>query len=128
MRLVNAKRPATYWDGLAGGGEGASIRKDGLPLPGSVVTTERLSNDDLRTEQVMLRLRLAAGLELTELAGSTGSAGSAGSKENTELAQVIERYTGLGLLDARGERLRLTDKGRYLADGIVTDIVLALGL
>ncbi|WP_408926050.1 radical SAM family heme chaperone HemW [Corynebacterium sp. YSMAA1_1_F7] len=128
VRLVNAKRPATYWDGLAGGGEGASIRKDGLPLPGSVVTTERLSNDDLRTEQVMLRLRLAAGLELTELAGSTGSAGSAGSKENTELAQVIERYTGLGLLDARGERLRLTDKGRYLADGIVTDIVLALGL
>ena len=134
VRLVNAKRPATYWDGLLGGGEGASIRKDGLPVPGSVVTTERLSNDDLRTEQVMLRLRLAAGLELTELAGSarsagsTGSAGSAGSKENTELAQVIERYTGLGLLDARGERLRLTDKGRYLADGIVTDIVLALGL
>ena len=85
-------------------------------MPGSVVTTERLSNDDLRTEQVMLQLRLAEGLQL------------AGSDENAELQQVIERYTGLGLLDNRGERLRLTDKGRYLADGIVTDIVLALGL
>ena len=116
VRLVNAKRPATYWDGLLGEGEGASTRKDGLPVPGSVVTTERLSNDDLRTEQVMLQLRLAEGLQL------------AGSDENAELQQVIERYTGLGLLDNRGERLRLTDKGRYLADGIVTDIVLALGL
>ncbi|MGJ4113114.1 radical SAM family heme chaperone HemW [Corynebacterium macclintockiae] len=116
VRLVNAKRPATYWDGLLGEGEGASRRKDGLPVPGSVVTTERLSNDDLRTEQVMLQLRLAEGLQL------------AGSDENAELQRVIERYTGLGLLDNRGERLRLTDKGRYLADGIVTDIVLALGL
>ncbi len=116
VRLVNAKRPATYWDGLLGEGEGASTRKDSLPVPGSVVTTERLSNDDLRTEQVMLQLRLAEGLQL------------AGSDENAELQQVIERYTGLGLLDKRGERLRLTDKGRYLADGIVTDIVLALGL
>ncbi len=116
VRLVNAKRPATYWDGLLGEVEGASTRKDGLPVPGSVVTTERLSNDDLRTEQVMLQLRLAEGLQL------------AGSDENAELQRVIERYTGLGLLDNRGERLRLTDKGRYLADGIVTDIVLALGL
>lgn len=116
VRLVNAKRPATYWDGLLGEGEGASTRKGGLPVPGSVVTAERLSNDDLRTEQVMLQLRLAEGLQL------------AGSDENAELQQMIERYTGLGLLDNRGERLRLTDKGRYLADGIVTDIVLALGL
>ena len=131
VRLVNAKRPATYWNGLLGEAEGASIRKDGLPVPGSVVTTERLSNDDLRTEQVMLRLRLAEGLDLAELAGGSDGANSANSANparNAELGQVIERYTGLGLLDKRGERLRLTDKGRYLADGIVTDIVLALGL
>lgn len=131
VRLVNAKRPATYWNGLLGEAEGASIGKDGLPVPGSVVTTERLSNDDLRTEQVMLRLRLAEGLDLAELVSGTGSARgaqSANPARNAELGQVIERYTGLGLLDKRGERLRLTDKGRYLADGIVTDIVLALGL
>lgn len=131
VRLVNAKRPRTYWNGLLGEAEGASIRKDGLPVPGSVVTTERLSNDDLRTEQVMLRLRLAEGLDLAELTGGTGgarSANTANPARNPDLEQVIERYTGLGLLDKRGERLRLTDKGRYLADGIVTDIVLALGL
>lgn len=131
VRLVNAKRPATYWNGLLGEAEGASIGKDGLPVPGSVVTTERLSDDDLRTEQVMLRLRLAEGLDLAELAGGSDGANSANSAnpaQNAELGQVIERYTGLGLLDKRGERLRLTDKGRYLADGIVTDIVLALGL
>lgn len=131
VRLVNAKRPATYWNGLLGETEGASIGKDGLPVPGSVVTTERLSNDDLRTEQVMLRLRLAEGLDLAELTGGSdgaNSANSANTARNAELGQVIERYTGLGLLDKRGERLRLTDKGRYLADGIVTDIVLALGL
>ena len=128
VRLVNAKRPATYWNGLLGEAEGASIGKDGLPVPGSVVTTERLSNDDLRTEQVMLRLRLAEGVDLAELTGGSDGANSANPAQNAELGQVIERYTGLGLLDKRGERLRLTDKGRYLADGIVTDIVLALGL
>ncbi|WP_293818887.1 radical SAM family heme chaperone HemW [uncultured Corynebacterium sp.] len=131
VRLVNAKRPATYWNGLLGEAEGASTRKDGLPVPGSVVTTERLSNDDLRTEQVMLRLRLAEGLDLAELADGTDKAHSVNSADparNAELERVIERYAGLGLLDKSGERLRLTDKGRYLADGIVTDIVLALGL
>ncbi len=84
--------------------------------------------DAYHTALVCQRLRLAEGVDLAELTGGSDGANSANPAQNAELGQVIERYTGLGLLDKRGERLRLTDKGRYLADGIVTDIVLALGL
>ena len=37
---------------------------------------------------------------------------------------VVERHERAGLLEA-GERLRLTDAGRLLADGIITDILAA---
>ena len=37
---------------------------------------------------------------------------------------VVDRHVRAGLLE-RGERLRLTDKGRLLADGIITDILAA---
>ena len=61
----------------------------------------------------MLGLRLREGVALAGLAG----------------AEVeIERYERLGLLevDAYAQRLRVTEQGRYLVDGIVTDLLLAM--
>lgn len=105
-RTVNAKHPNTYFQHLVGT-EAASNPA------GAIVTTELLSAADVRTEHVMLGLRLAEGLELD-------SAGEA------PVASVIDKYVGMGLLERiQKGRVRLTDRGRYLADGIVTDIILA---
>ena len=105
-RTVNAKHPNTYFQHLVGDKAAESPQ-------GAIVTTELLSAADLRTERVMLGLRLAEGLEL-----ENSGAGA--------VASVVEKYTGMGMLErGDGGRVRLTDRGRYLADGIVTDIIMA---
>lgn len=106
-RLVNAKRPATYWQGLMGRG---GVKPE---IPASVVTLEQLSRADVATERVMLGLRLREGLDLGVL------------RQTAELDEVLKRYQRLGLANVEGTKLMLTDEGRYLADGIVTDIVLS---
>ena len=77
------------------------------------VTFEPLSQADLATEHLMLGLRLREGVALAGLAGAEAE---------------IERYERLGLLevDAHAQRLRVTEQGRYLVDGIVTDLLLAI--
>ncbi|KGM19093.1 radical SAM family heme chaperone HemW [Corynebacterium auriscanis] len=105
-RLVNAKRPATYWQGLMERGVGNK-------LPESVVTVEQLTRADLATEKVMLGLRLREGLDLNVL------------HPTAQLDKVLSRYRELGLANVEGDKVVLTDEGRYLADGIVTDIVLS---
>lgn len=106
-RLINAKRPATYWQGLMGRG---GVEQE---IPASVVTMEPLSQTDVATEKVMLGLRLREGLDLRAL------------QPKAELGEVLKRYQRLGLANVEGTKLMLTDEGRYLADGIVTDIVLS---
>jgi putative oxygen-independent coproporphyrinogen III oxidase len=96
-RLVNAKLPRRYAEAL---GAGTS----------PVATVESLSTGDLHTERVMLGLRLREGLPDELLAAGAGA---------------VERHVGLGLLERAGGRTRLTDRGRLLADGIITDILLA---
>lgn len=100
-RLVNAKYPARYWEAL--------IQRHSLPA----VTFEPLSRADLATEHLMLGLRLREGVALAGLAGAEAE---------------IERYQRLGLLevDAHAQLLRVTEQGRYLVDGIVTDLLLAM--
>lgn len=100
-RLVNAKYPARYWEALKQRGE--------LPA----VTYEPLSRADLTTEHVMLGLRLREGIPLDYVAGA---------------GDELERQQKMGLLevDRAAGRVRVTDRGRYLADGIVTDLLLAM--
>ncbi|MBC2681140.1 coproporphyrinogen III oxidase [Corynebacterium sp. 4HC-13] len=103
-RTINAKHPSTYFNKLVG--EEAQ-RSPG----GAVITTEMLTPKDVRTERVMLGLRLAEGVEL---------------EATPDVDRVVERYIHMGLLERKaGQRVCLTHKGRYLADGIVTDIILA---
>ncbi len=100
-RLVNAKLPRRYADALVTGSG---------PATSPVTTVEPLSTGDVHTERVMLGLRLSEGLP-DEVLAAAGPA--------------VERHVGLGLLERTGGRTRLTNRGRLLADGIITDILLA---
>ncbi|OIR42955.1 radical SAM family heme chaperone HemW [Corynebacterium sp. NML120713] len=96
-RFWNVKRPERYNQMLA---EGT------LPMEGG----ETLTPQERHEEQVMLGLRLKEGVPR----GMIGE-GAEG---------VVEKYVAAGLLTA-GERVAVTDAGRLLADGIVTDILAA---
>ncbi|WP_317493901.1 radical SAM family heme chaperone HemW [Haloechinothrix sp. LS1_15] len=95
VRWWNVKHPARYVEMLAAG---ALPADDG----------ELLTDEDRRTERVMLRLRTAAGLPLELLDGDGLGA--------------AHQAAGDGLLDEealRGGAAVLTRRGRLLADGVV---------
>ena len=99
MRWWNAKHPNAYAQTLADG-----------RLP--VADFEHLDADTMHMEDVMLRVRLAAGLPLSGL----DEAGRAGA----------ERARADGLLDAdayAAGRAVLTLRGRLLADAVVRDLL-----
>ncbi|WP_132429989.1 radical SAM family heme chaperone HemW [Pseudonocardia endophytica] len=99
VRWWNVKHPARY----------ASLLADGAsPSDGS----EELTDDERYTERVMLRLRLAEGLDL----GLLDAPGRA----------AADRARGEGLLRPfTGGRAVLTRRGRLLADRVVTDLLTA---
>ncbi|WP_237559559.1 radical SAM family heme chaperone HemW [Corynebacterium neomassiliense] len=94
-RLVNAKLPRRYAEALSSGGS---------PVTG----VEMLSAADAHVERIMTGLRLSEGLPDEMLAGAP---------------ETVARHVGLGLLEKSGGRTRVTDAGRLLADGIITDIL-----
>jgi putative oxygen-independent coproporphyrinogen III oxidase len=91
-RWWNVKHPNTY----------ARILADGM-LP--VDAFETLDRTDRHVEEVLLGIRLRSGLPVTAL--------SAGELDRADTAVAD------GLLQRRGDRLMLTDRGRLLADGVV---------
>jgi oxygen-independent coproporphyrinogen-3 oxidase len=99
VRWWNVRHPAAYAGRITAGESPAEAR-------------EVLSADDVRVEQVLLRVRLAEGLSL-DLLDRAGRA-------------VAVRAASDGLADAaalgRG-RLVLTQRGRLLADALVRDLV-----
>ncbi|GAB3690410.1 radical SAM family heme chaperone HemW [Corynebacterium nasicanis] len=97
-RFHNVKHPARYARMLAEGQ---------LPIGGE----EILSAADRHTERVMLGLRLREGIPLAWIA----EGGHA----------VVDKHVAGGLLRRVGENVALTDAGRLLADGIITDILVA---
>lgn len=105
-RTINAKHPARYWD--------AVFTDEKLP----VVTFEPLSEADLRTERVLLGLRLRDGIALADV----------DAEVNPAVASELERYVSMGLLavDRATGRVRVTHEGRYLVDGIATDLLIAM--
>ena len=97
-RFHNVKHPARYAAMLAAGD---------LPIAGE----ELLSAADRHTEALMLGLRLRDGVPLSwiEPAGH----------------EVVDTFVDRGLLHRIDDRVALTDAGRLLADGIITDILVA---
>ncbi|MBC3177792.1 radical SAM family heme chaperone HemW [Corynebacterium lujinxingii] len=96
-RFFNVKRPERY---------AQLLDDDHLPIQ----ATETITDEEAHTEAVMLGLRLCEGIP----------AGWVGDKARG----VVDKHVRAGLLE-RGERLRVTDAGRLLADGIITDILAA---
>ncbi|MFT3715598.1 MAG: radical SAM family heme chaperone HemW [Gordonia sp. (in: high G+C Gram-positive bacteria)] len=97
VRWWNQKHPATY---------AASLDAGELPVGGS----EILSDDDVHTESVMLRLRMRDGLPASELA----------SEERARADRAVA-YGLLALIP--NASYVLTDRGRLLADGVIRDIL-----
>lgn len=97
-RFHNVKHPARYARMLAEGQ---------LPVAGEEILTAA----DRHTEQVMLGLRLREGIPFAWI----GEGGHA----------VVGKHVEGGLLQHVGDRIALTDAGRLLADGIITDILVA---
>lgn len=97
-RFHNVKHPATYANQVA---EGRLPIKD----------TEALTAEDHHTEQIMLGLRLREGVPRDWFRPGA--------------APVITDFIDRGLMQLRQDRLALTDAGRLLADGMITDILVA---
>ena len=97
-RFFNVKHPARY---VAELGEGR------LPIK----ETEKLSLQDRHTEKVMLGLRMRDGIPRAWL--------------DDHAAPAVERFSQRGLLELEAGRVRLSKAGRLLADGIVTDLLVA---
>jgi oxygen-independent coproporphyrinogen-3 oxidase len=94
VRWWNHKHPSTYGAALA----------EGLPAAGHEV----LSGEDEYLERILLRTRLAAGLPLSLLRDSG--------------VRAAERAAADGLAVIEDERLKLTLRGRLLADAVVRDL------
>ena len=96
VRWWNVKHPTAYAQRLADGVSPAHAR-------------ETLTAEDRRVERVLLELRLRDGLPVDVLR----PAGLA----------AVQRHVAAGLLEAAGDRVVLTRRGRLLADAVVRDLV-----
>ncbi|MBI2879701.1 MAG: radical SAM family heme chaperone HemW [Candidatus Rokubacteria bacterium] len=89
-------------------------RLDAGLLP--IESWERLSPAQRLGERIVFGLRLAEGIPRTWLAEGFAAAPAT-------LERLLARYGEAGLLLAEGERVRLTEAGRLLADAIGADLL-----
>lgn len=78
--------------------------------PGSAETTERLSPEDRAAEYLMFALRLREGASLARFEALAGAPLS---------PNTLAELTTLGLLDRDGDRIRATDQGVMMLNGIL---------
>ena len=97
-RFFNVKHPARYSHLLSDAA---------LPIAGE----ETLNDADRHTEAIMLGLRLAEGIPRDWVSQAAD--------------EVVGWHRQRGLLAEADGRLKVTDSGRLLADGIITDILVA---
>ena len=99
-RFYNVKHPARYAATISGGE---------LPIKDS----EGLTAEDRHTEKIMLGLRLAEGIDANLLGED-----ELGKARRQAEAGMVEFVSVDG-----GQRIRLTNRGRLLADAIIVDIL-----
>lgn len=84
---------------------------------GKLIETEHLSNDELREEMVMTRLRMAEGLNLSEYRGRFGDSAY------RLLLRQAERYIRSGALyHPVSETLALTEEGVMISDEVMASL------
>jgi oxygen-independent coproporphyrinogen-3 oxidase len=87
-----------------------AIEKDEIPFEKEILTPAQQFN-----EYVMTALRTSEGISLEKI--------SSGWTENLPaLMDATQKHIQAGHLTADGERLLLTEKGKFLADGIAADL------
>lgn len=80
------------------------------------IERETLSVRDKYNEYVMTRLRTAKGVDLQEVAQSFGV------KYKAYLQQQMQQYLDSGLLTQTTNHITVTKKGKFLSDGIASDL------
>jgi oxygen-independent coproporphyrinogen-3 oxidase len=103
-RSANRRDLAAYVEGL--------LRRGAAPRD-----EEELSPRDRLNEQVMLRLRTAAGLPLTEFEAGAGA--DLAARARARWSPLIER----GLLRLEDGKLRLTEEGLCVADSVIAELM-----
>jgi oxygen-independent coproporphyrinogen-3 oxidase len=81
----------------------------GRPIPAQA---ERLAGTERAGEAMMLALRTAQGVGLGEFKERYGI------DVVRHYAPVVSRYTELGLIERSGDRVRLTERGRFVANDV----------
>lgn len=81
------------------------------------VTEERLSENQRARETVMLELRLNRGIDRPAFAARFGH-------DPTQLfSAAVSKHQSLGLLDVTEDAVRLTNRGRLVADAVISDFL-----
>jgi len=109
IRYMNHRLPAAYI---------AAVRSQGI----AVATRERPSPLEQAEEALMLGLRLAEGIGISAFTVRFGLPDSAVDPA------VLARLEGLGLIEVRGGRLRLTEAGLPVSDSVITELVASLAV
>lgn len=78
---------------------------------------EHITKKDMAYEYAMLRLRLSEGLSLCEYKERYGY------DLLSEKREIISKYSRLGYIKITDDRLALTDKGFYISNSIITDLL-----
>lgn len=78
---------------------------------------ECLRHDQLASETVIMSLRLRQGISNADFYGRFGY------KIDDQFGDQISRFVKEGLISYRDERLRLTEKGLFVADVVMTEFV-----
>ncbi len=90
-----------------------AIEQDELPL-----TKEKLTKTDQYNEMIMTRLRTQLGVDLNEIERKFGL------KFRAYLMDQITNLQKDGLLEIKNETLHITPKGKFLSDGIASELFL----
>ena len=128
-----ARHNTAYWTGEAyiGCGPGAhsydgcSIRRRNLPdltaytaaSPDVPCETEQLGTDERYNEFILTSLRMADGLDLAALAERFGT------EARAETLRTARGHLSAGRLRQDGERLRLTRRGLFVSDDVMSDFM-----
>jgi oxygen-independent coproporphyrinogen-3 oxidase len=78
---------------------------------------EELSAEDRAREALVIGLRQTCGVDRGEFRDRTGF------DLDSLAGQVIVKYDSAGLLEDDGRRIRLTRKGRFVADTVIVDFL-----
>lgn len=90
----------------------SSLNKDKFPVGGS----EKIDDDFLSVERLILGLRLNEGIDISGL----------GIHKNLLHAKFTE-LIGLGMLEFKKNRLRLTDRSRFISNEVFSELLLEFG-